>query len=57
MTVADLLEHALGYPAHASNPAVIHTHMRNIRAKLRDGGIEPSFLSSSRQGYMLVTDG
>lgn len=53
VTVADLLQQALQYPPQAANPAIIHTHMRNIRAKLREAGLEGSFMSSSRQGYML----
>lgn len=56
VTVADLLQQALHYPPQAANPAIIHTHVRNIRAKLKQANVEAAFLSSSRQGYMLVTD-
>lgn len=49
-----LLVSAMEYPPGVGNPAVIHTHMRNIRQKLRDALGEPTFLQSSRLGYMLT---
>ncbi len=55
VSVEGLLTQALDYPPRLGNPQVIHTHMKNIRAKFRDLGVEPGFLNSSRQGYMLVT--
>jgi DNA-binding response OmpR family regulator len=55
VSVETLLSAALDYPQRMGNPQVIHTHMKNIRSKLRTAGQEPTFLSSSRRGYMLVT--
>ena len=55
ISVESLLTHALDYPPRLGNPQVIHTHMKNIRAKFREAGAEPGFLNSSRQGYMLIT--
>lgn len=55
LSVDTLLSHALDYPPRVGNPQVIHTHMKNIRGKLRSAGLEPTFLTSSRRGYMLVT--
>ena len=57
VSVEGLLTQALDYPPRLGNPQVIHTHMKNIRAKFRDVGVDPAFLNSSRQGYMLVTVG
>jgi len=57
VSVESLLTQALDYPPRLGNPQVIHTHMKNIRAKFRDASVEPDFLSSSRQGYMLVVAG
>jgi two-component system response regulator ResD len=54
VSVEGLLTQALDYPPRLGNPQVIHTHMKNIRAKFRDVGVDPAFLNSSRQGYMLV---
>lgn len=54
VSVEALLSQALDYPAGTGNPQVIHTHVKNIRAKLRQVGVVPDFLSSSRLGYMLV---
>jgi two-component system alkaline phosphatase synthesis response regulator PhoP/two-component system response regulator RpaA len=50
-----LLKEALDYPAGVGNPQVIHTHLKNIRAKFRQAGVELGFLTSSWQGYMLDT--
>lgn len=55
VSVEGLLTEALDYPPRLGNPQVIHTHMKNIRAKFRESGVEPGFLNSSRQGYMLVS--
>jgi DNA-binding response OmpR family regulator len=55
IAVETLLSEALDYPARTGNPQVIHTHVKNIRGKLREAGSEPGYLSSSRRGYMLVT--
>jgi DNA-binding response OmpR family regulator len=55
IAVETLLSEALDYPPRTGNPQVIHTHVKNIRGKLRESGTEPAFLSSSRRGYMLVT--
>lgn len=52
----DLLVRALDYPPKVGNPQTIHSHMRNLRAKLRGAGIDPGFITSSHQGYMLVSD-
>jgi two-component system phosphate regulon response regulator PhoB len=52
----DLLIRALGYPPKVGNPQTIHSHMRNLRAKLRGAGVAPTFLTSSHQGYMLVSE-
>lgn len=54
--VEGILNEALSYPPRMGNPQVIHTHIKNIRTKFRSLGVEPSFLTSSRQGYMLLTD-
>jgi DNA-binding response OmpR family regulator len=53
--VETILSEALSYPPRMGNPQVIHTHIKNIRTKFRTAGVEPGFLTSSRQGYMLVT--
>jgi DNA-binding response OmpR family regulator len=53
--VEAILNQALSYPPQMGNPQVIHTHIKNIRTKFRGAGVEPEFLTSSRQGYMLVT--
>jgi two-component system response regulator RpaA len=53
--VEGILSEALNYPPRMGNPQVIHTHIKNIRTKFRGAGVEPTFLTSSRQGYMLVT--
>jgi hypothetical protein len=37
------------------NPQVIHTHLKNIRAKFRNAGVELGFLTSSWQGYCFET--
>ncbi len=50
-----LLVEALDYPPRLGNPQTIHSHMRNLRAKFRHAGAEPSFLTSSHQGYLLST--
>lgn len=55
VSVESLLSEALDYPARMGNPQVIHTHMKNIRGKLRDAGVDPAFLASSRRGYELIT--
>lgn len=55
IAVETLLSQALDYPQRMGNPQVIHTHMKNIRSKIRSAGLDPAFLSSSRRGYMLVT--
>ena len=47
-----LLNQALDYPTGVGNPQVIHTHLKNIRAKFRNAGLETAFLTSSWQGYM-----
>jgi len=54
VNIETLLTEALGYPARLGSPSVIHTHMRNLRAKIRDAGADPAFLGSSRLGYMLT---
>lgn len=56
LSVDTLLSQALDYPSHVGNPQVIHTHMKNIRSKMRAVGVEPGFLTSSRRGYMLATE-
>ena len=56
VSVETLLSRALDYPDRVGNPQVIHTHMKNIRGKLRAAGVEPEFLTSSRRGYMLVAN-
>jgi len=48
-----LLKEALDYPPGVGNPQVIHTHLKNIRGKFRQAGVELGFLTSSWQGYML----
>jgi DNA-binding response OmpR family regulator len=50
-----LLNQALDYPSGVGNPQVIHTHLKNIRAKFRNAGVELGFLSSSWQGYCFET--
>lgn len=56
VSVEDLLTQALDYPGKVGNPQVIHTHVKNLRSKMREVGVEPDFLTSSRRGYMLVTE-
>jgi two-component system OmpR family response regulator len=53
VSVEELLTKALDYPAGVGSPAVIHTHIRNLRTKIKSAGASPAFLSSSRMGYML----
>lgn len=55
VSVEALLTEALDYPARLGNPQVIHTHVKNIRAKVREAGAEPTFLTSSRRGYSLAS--
>jgi DNA-binding response OmpR family regulator len=55
LAVEVFLREALDYPPHTGNPQVIHTHMKNIRAKFRLVGLETTFLTSSRRGYLLET--
>jgi DNA-binding response OmpR family regulator len=50
-----LLNQALDYPSGVGNPQVIHTHLKNIRAKFRNAGVELGFLTSSWQGYCFET--
>lgn len=50
-----LLNQALDYPTGVGNPQVIHTHLKNIRAKFRNAGEELSCLTSSWQGYLFET--
>lgn len=54
VSVEELLTQALDYPPTLGNPQVVHTHMKNIRRKFREAGVDFSFLTSSRRGYMLV---
>lgn len=49
----DLLVHALDYPPGVGSPQTIHSHIRNLRAKLRQAEVDAAFLTSSHQGYML----
>lgn len=48
-----LLTQALDYPRGTGNPQTIHSHIRNIRSKFRQAQVDPTFLTSSHQGYML----
>lgn len=56
IAVETLLRQALDYPAGVGNPQTIHSHIRNLRAKFRKAGVDPVFLTSSWQGYMLDPD-
>lgn len=51
-----LLNQALDYPTGVGNPQVIHTHLKNIRAKFRNAEVELSWLTSSWQGYLFETN-
>jgi DNA-binding response OmpR family regulator len=53
VSVEELLTKALDYPAGVGSPAVIHTHVRNLRTKIKQAGANAGFLTSSRMGYML----
>ncbi|MDB5098512.1 MAG: phoB [Cyanobacteria bacterium RYN_339] len=55
VTAEALLTGALGYPRGVGNPQTIHSHMRNIRSKFRQAQVDPTFLTSSHQGYMLAS--
>jgi two-component system response regulator RpaA len=55
VTAEALLTRALGYPRGVGNPQTIHSHMRNIRSKFRQAQVDPTFLSSSHQGYTLAS--
>jgi DNA-binding response OmpR family regulator len=57
VTAEALLTRALGYPRGVGNPQTIHSHMRNIRSKFRQAQLDPTFLTSSHQGYMLASKG
>jgi DNA-binding response OmpR family regulator len=57
VTAEGLLTKALGYPHGVGNPQTIHSHMRNIRSKFRQAQLDPTFLTSSHQGYMLASKG
>jgi DNA-binding response OmpR family regulator len=51
--VETLLTEALGYPAGTGNPQVIHTHIKNLRAKLERNPAKPERITSNRRGYQL----
>jgi DNA-binding response OmpR family regulator len=55
VTAEALLTRALGYPRGVGNPQTIHSHMRNIRSKFRQAQVDPTFLTSSHQGYTLAS--
>jgi DNA-binding response OmpR family regulator len=48
-----LLNRALNYPVNVGSPQVVHTHVRNIRTKLKAAGFPEGLLASSWQGYVL----
>jgi DNA-binding response OmpR family regulator len=48
-----LLNRALNYPLNVGSPQVVHTHVRNIRTKLKGAGFPDGLLASSWQGYVL----
>ncbi|MDB5098456.1 MAG: transcriptional regulatory protein [Cyanobacteria bacterium RYN_339] len=48
-----LLNRALNYPINVGSPQVVHTHVRNIRTKLKAAGFPEGLLASSWQGYVL----
>jgi DNA-binding response OmpR family regulator len=52
LSVRDLLS-VLGYGPGAGAPHVVHTHIRNMRQKLRAAGLEEPFPQSSKLGYMV----
>ena len=51
--VETLLTAALGYPAGTGNPQVIHTHIKNLRAKLERNPAKPERITSNRRGYQM----
>jgi DNA-binding response OmpR family regulator len=55
VAVETLLVSGLDYPPQTGNPQVVHTHIKNIRAKLRVAGVSAAFLTSTRKGYTLLT--
>jgi DNA-binding response OmpR family regulator len=57
VAVETLLVDALDYPSQTGNPQVVHTHIKNIRGKLRTAGVSAAFLGTTRQGYTLITMG
>lgn len=52
--VETLLTEALGYPAGTGNPQVIHTHVKNLRAKLEINPSRPERITSNRRGYQIA---
>ncbi len=52
--VETLLTEALGYPSGTGNPQVIHTHIKNLRAKLEANPSRPERITSSRRGYHMA---
>lgn len=52
--VETLLTEALGYPTSMGNPQVIHTHIKNLRAKVETDPGKPERITSNRRGYLLV---
>lgn len=52
--VETLLTEALGYPAGTGNPQIIHTHIKNLRAKLETNPARPERITSNRRGYQIV---
>ncbi len=53
--VETLLTAALGYPSGTGNPQVIHTHIKNLRAKLERNPAKPERITSNRRGYQMVS--
>jgi DNA-binding response OmpR family regulator len=52
LSVKALLE-VLGYAPGAGAPHVVHTHVRNMRHKLRAAGLDEPFPASSKLGYLV----
>jgi DNA-binding response OmpR family regulator len=52
--VENLLIEALGYPAGTGNPQVIHTHIKNLRAKIECDPGKPERITSNRRGYQMA---
>ena len=58
VSIEELLEKIMSYPAGAGNPEAIRTHIKNLRAKIEEDPANPKILINvPRRGYMYAIDG